>query len=88
MSPPIVAAALSLWYGAFQALADVDLVAAPGEILALVGPSGCGKSTLLRCFNRMNEAPKTRITGQDLGGALAGDERLTELGADRGASSL
>ena len=64
MNPPIVAAALSLWYGAFKALMDVDLVAAPGEILGLVGPSGCGKSTLLRCFNRMNEAPTTRISGR------------------------
>ncbi len=26
----------------------INLVAAPGEILAILGPSGCGKSTLLR----------------------------------------
>ena len=64
MSPPLVADRLSLWYGDFQALVDVALVAAPGEILALVGPSGCGKSTLLRCFNRMNDAPTTRISGR------------------------
>ena len=64
MSPPLVADRLSLWYGDFRALVDVGLVAAPGEILALVGPSGCGKSTLLRCFNRMNDAPTTRISGR------------------------
>jgi ABC-type nitrate/sulfonate/bicarbonate transport system ATPase subunit len=29
-----------------DALAAVDLVAAPGEFVALLGPSGCGKSTL------------------------------------------
>jgi ABC-type nitrate/sulfonate/bicarbonate transport system ATPase subunit len=30
-----------------QALADVTLHAAKGELIAVVGPSGCGKSTLL-----------------------------------------
>ncbi|WP_245594329.1 ABC transporter ATP-binding protein [Actinospica robiniae] len=39
---------LSLGYGRRTVLADVDLEAAPGEILVVVGPSGCGKSTLLR----------------------------------------
>lgn len=31
-----------------QALVDIDLAVAPGEILGVVGGSGCGKSTLLR----------------------------------------
>src|SRR3989338_8955517 len=46
---------LNLWYGAFQALIDVDLAIERNRITALIGPSGCGKSTLLPVFNRMND---------------------------------
>jgi NitT/TauT family transport system ATP-binding protein len=31
-----------------QALADINLQIAEGELVSLIGPSGCGKSTLLR----------------------------------------
>jgi len=46
---------LNLYYGAFQALINVDFHVYKNSITSLIGPSGCGKSTLLRCFNRMNE---------------------------------
>ena len=46
---------LSLWYGYFQALYDVDLDIKQGIITSLIGPSGCGKSTFLRSVNRINE---------------------------------
>ena len=36
-----------------QALADVSLAAAHGEIVAVVGPSGCGKTTLLELICRL-----------------------------------
>ena len=35
-------------YGALDALRDVSLTVAPGEVLCLLGASGCGKTTLLR----------------------------------------
>ena len=46
---------LSLWYGDFQALIDVNVKIPDGQITSLIGPSGCGKTTLLCCFNRVNE---------------------------------
>ena len=44
---------LNFYYGAFQALKDINLEIREREITAFIGPSGCGKSTLLRTFNRM-----------------------------------
>ena len=46
---------VNLWYGAKQALFDVNLDIARAQVTALIGPSGCGKSTFLRCLNRMND---------------------------------
>jgi phosphate transport system ATP-binding protein len=45
----------NLWYGATQALFDVNMTVEKGLVTALIGPSGCGKSTLLRSINRMND---------------------------------
>ncbi len=56
---------LSMFYGSFRALRDVDLKIPAQKITAIIGPSGCGKSTLLRSINRMNDlTPNTRIEGE------------------------
>ena len=46
---------LDFYYGAKQALFDINLRLADKRVTAFIGPSGCGKSTLLRCLNRMND---------------------------------
>ena len=46
---------LNFYYGAVQALKNINLVVADRQVTALIGPSGCGKTTLLRCFNRMHD---------------------------------
>lgn len=51
-----------LGYGRRTVLADIDLEAAPGEILVVVGPSGCGKSTLLRGIAGLLPVGSGRIT--------------------------
>jgi phosphate transport system ATP-binding protein len=74
---------VSLWYGTFQALYEVDLQVERGSITALIGPSGCGKSTLLRSINRINErlgyvrtTGSIRVLGTDI---LAENVELAQL---------
>ncbi|WP_156759386.1 ABC transporter ATP-binding protein [Microbacterium karelineae] len=47
---------LAVAYGSERILHEIDLVAAPGELLALVGPSGCGKTTALRAIAGLERA--------------------------------
>jgi phosphate transport system ATP-binding protein len=55
---------LDFYYGAAQALFDVDLTIPERSVTALIGPSGCGKSTFLRVLNRMNDIIEgTRAVG-------------------------
>jgi phosphate transport system ATP-binding protein len=46
---------LSVFYGSYRAVRDVNFKVLRNEITSFIGPSGCGKSTVLRCFNRMND---------------------------------
>jgi phosphate transport system ATP-binding protein len=63
----LTARGLSLYYGIFCAVRDVDLVIRRTHITAIIGPSGCGKSTLLRSFNRMNDfVPGAHAEGEVL----------------------
>ncbi|MCC6148062.1 MAG: phosphate ABC transporter ATP-binding protein [Anaerolineaceae bacterium] len=55
---------VSLYYGNFRAVKDVNLQIKARKITAIIGPSGCGKSTVLRSFNRMNDfIPSFRVEG-------------------------
>jgi phosphate transport system ATP-binding protein len=58
---------LSAWFGAKQALKDINLLVKANSVTAIIGPSGCGKSTLIRCFNRMHElVPDSKMSGRFL----------------------
>jgi phosphate transport system ATP-binding protein len=58
---------LSIYYGPFEAVKEVDLKIEKGKITAIIGPSGCGKSTLIRAFNRMNDfVPTSHVNGEIL----------------------
>ncbi|MDQ3044022.1 MAG: phosphate ABC transporter ATP-binding protein PstB [Chloroflexota bacterium] len=55
---------LNVFYGTFQAVADVSFEVRKHRVTALIGPSGCGKSTVLRSINRMNDlVPGARVEG-------------------------
>jgi polar amino acid transport system ATP-binding protein len=62
------------WYGAFQALYDINLTVRTGEKIVLCGPSGSGKSTLIRCINHLEAYQKGEIR---VGGILLGHEART-----------
>ena len=51
----MTAEGVSVFYGAEQALDDINIDIHSKQITALIGPSGCGKTTFLRCLNRMND---------------------------------
>lgn len=46
---------INKFYGGFQALKEVDLQVAEGEVVVVIGPSGSGKSTLIRCMNLLED---------------------------------
>ncbi len=71
--PKMQTEGLSVYYGAFRAVADVTLPVRDQKITAIIGPSGCGKSTLIRSLNRMNDLVagahvegKVMLDGEDI----------------------
>ena len=67
---------------AVDALKDVNLTVAAGEVVGLIGPSGSGKSTLLKCLGAVVEPSGGRMT---LGGQVIYDDgwKLADLRALR-----
>jgi phosphate transport system ATP-binding protein len=64
---------LNAWFGAKQALKDINLSIKANAVTAIIGPSGCGKSTFIRCLNRMHElvrgsktSGKVLLDGRDI----------------------
>lgn len=62
---------VSVFYGDFRAVRDVNLPVHDNQITAMIGPSGCGKSTVLRTINRMNDLiPTARVEGKVVFGGV------------------
>ncbi len=59
---------LGISFGAFQAVADVNLTLEPGARQALIGPNGAGKTTLINLLTGIYKpsAGSIRMNGQDI----------------------
>ncbi len=57
---------------AVDALKNVDMTVAPGEVVGLIGPSGSGKSTLLKCLGAVIDPTAGRM--------VLGDEVIFDEG--------
>ena len=73
---------LSAWYGAAQALREVSLRVAAGEVVTIVGRNGAGKTTLLRCLIGLHRQQRGTVTlaGTDLRGLPAHKRARLGLG--------
>ncbi len=71
---------VNTYYGRIQALRDVSLTVAEGEIVAVIGPNGAGKTTLMNTISALAPARSGTIAFD--GQAIAGlsPERIVRLG--------
>src|SRR6266545_1880302 len=87
MTPTIEAVGLRKRFGKTVALDGLDLVAEPGQVLAVLGPNGAGKTTFVRTVATLlrPDAGELRVAGHDvrrklhLGASLVGAPRLLLL---------
>jgi NitT/TauT family transport system ATP-binding protein len=76
MPAKLAIANLSKWFGALEALRNINLSIERGEFISVVGPSGCGKTTFLRIVAGLEAAS---------GGEVRLDGRpVRKPGGDRG----
>ncbi|SNB51868.1 spermidine/putrescine transport system ATP-binding protein [Arboricoccus pini] len=71
---------VTIRFGSYTAVDNVDLSIAGGEFFSFLGPSGCGKTTLLRCISGFVEptAGRVLIGGKDMRG-IGPNKRPTAL---------
>ena len=70
MKPHITVRDLTLAYGTFVLMRDLNFTINHGDVFIIMGGSGCGKSTLLRHLIGLNEPAKGEI--------FYGDENFTK----------
>jgi ABC-2 type transport system ATP-binding protein len=61
MTPAVLIEKLQKRYGSVEALREVSLAIAPGEIFGLLGPNGAGKTTIIRCLCTLSRPDGGRL---------------------------
>jgi ABC-2 type transport system ATP-binding protein len=85
--PIIEAAGLTKRYGKIGALAGLDLVVQPGQVVAILGPNGAGKTTFVRTLATLvrPDAGRLSIAGVDVLRDPARARRLIGLAGQHAA---
>jgi ABC-2 type transport system ATP-binding protein len=67
-APLLEARGLTVRFGKVTALDDLDLIAPPGEVLAILGPNGAGKTTFIRTVATLLRptSGELRVRGHDV----------------------
>jgi ABC-type sugar transport system ATPase subunit len=73
---------ISKWFGAVQALRDVNLTVEAGQVLALVGDNGAGKSTLIKIISGVHQPDAGEIRWEGRATAIASPHFAKELGIE------
>jgi len=69
-------------FGAVQALYDVDLSVAKGEVVALVGDNGAGKSTLIKCIGGIHPVDEGELRFEGTPVTIADPREASALGIE------
>src|SRR5262245_3369927 len=61
-------AGVTIRFGGLEAVRELDLALAPGQVLGLMGPNGCGKTTLFNAITGLVRCDAGRVVfrGQDV----------------------
>src|SRR6202044_409948 len=67
-APLLEARGVTVRFGKVTALDDLDLIAPPGEVLAILGPNGAGKTTFVRTVATLQgpTSGELRVRGHDV----------------------
>ncbi|MDQ0396300.1 ABC transporter ATP-binding protein [Labrys monachus] len=80
MSEDVQLSGVTMNFGSFRAVDNVDVTVKAGEFFSFLGPSGCGKTTILRMISGFTQPSSgaIRIGGRDMQG-IGPNERPTAL---------